>query len=97
MSGEYHIDHTKTKDKSLQINGICERFHRTIQDEFYVIALRNKNYKTIEELQQDVDVWLHYNNNERPHSDKYCLGKIPIQTWKESLHLAKEKLLGTLN
>lgn len=28
------IDHTRTKTKSPQTNGICERFHRTIQDEF---------------------------------------------------------------
>jgi len=91
------IDHTKTKAKSPQTNGICERFHRTIQDEFYATAFRKKIYKTIEELQQDVDVWLHYYNNERPHSGKYCLGKTPMQTWRESIHLAKEKLLDTLN
>lgn len=91
------IDHTKTKAKSPQTNGICERFHRTIQDEFYATAFRKKIYKTIEELQQDVDVWLQYYNNERPHSGKYCLGKTPMQTWRESIHLAKEKLLDTLN
>ncbi len=34
------IDHSKTKAKSPQTNGICERFHRTIQDEFYAIAFR---------------------------------------------------------
>jgi transposase InsO family protein len=28
------IDHSKTKAKSLQTNGVCERFHKTIQDEF---------------------------------------------------------------
>lgn len=36
------IDHTKTKAKSPQTNGICERFHRTIQDEFYAVAFRKK-------------------------------------------------------
>ncbi len=34
-----------------------------------------------------------YYNNERPHTGKYCYGKTPIQTWKESIHLAKEKIL----
>src|SRR5690606_16121388 len=43
------IDHTKTKAKSPQTNGICERFHRTIQDEFYAIAFRKKIYRSIEE------------------------------------------------
>jgi transposase InsO family protein len=33
------IDHTKTKAKSPQTNGICERFHQTIQNEFYAVAL----------------------------------------------------------
>ena len=89
------IDHSKTKAKSPQTNGICERFHRTMQDEFYAVAFRKKIYKSIEELQQDVDVWLEFYNNERTHSGKYCYGKTPMQTWKDSLHLTKEKLLET--
>lgn len=32
------IDHTFTKAKSPQTNGICERFHKTIQQEFYNVA-----------------------------------------------------------
>ena len=87
------IDHTKTKAKSPQTNGICERFHRTMQDEFYAIAFRKKIYKSIEELQTDLDLWLHEYNNNRPHSGKYCYGKTPMQTWKDSLHLAREKQL----
>jgi len=87
------IDHSKTKAKSPQTNGICERFHRTMQDEFYATAFRKKIYNSIEELQTDVDVWLDYYNNQRPHSGKYCYGKTPMQTWNDSLHLAKEKLL----
>ena len=87
------IDHTRTKAKSPQTNGICERFHRTIQEEFYAVAFRKKIYNSIEELQQDLDLWMDHYNNERTHSGKYCLGKTPIQTWEESLHLAKEKLL----
>jgi len=87
------IDHSKTKAKSPQTNGICERFHRTMQDEFYATAFRKKIYNSIEELQADVDVWLDYYNNQRPHSGRYCYGKTPMQTWNDSLHLAKEKLL----
>ena len=52
------IDHSKTKAKSPQTNGICERFHRTIQDEFYAIAFRKKIYRTLDEIQQDVDQWI---------------------------------------
>ena len=47
------IDHSRTKTKSPQTNGICERFHRTVLDEFYRVAFRKKIYRTIEELQTD--------------------------------------------
>ncbi len=87
------IDHSKTKAKSPQTNGICERFHRTIQNEFYAIAFRKKMYRSIKDLQHDLDQWLYHYNHERTHSGKYCFGKTPMQTWMDSLHLAKEKML----
>jgi hypothetical protein len=90
------IDHTKTKAKSPQTNGICERFHRTIQDEFYAIAFRKKIYRSIAELQADLDRWMHNYNNERTHSGKYCFGKTPMQTFTDSIPLAQEKLLERL-
>lgn len=90
------IDHTKTKAKSPQTNGICERFHRTIQDEFYAIAFRKKIYRSIVELQADLDRWMYNYNNERTHSGKYCFGKTPMQTLIDSIPLAQEKLLERL-
>lgn len=87
------IDHSKTKAKSPQTNGICERFHRTIQDEFYAIAFRRKVYRSIIELQADLDRWMGYYNNECTHSGKYCFGKTPIQTFTDGITLAKTKLL----
>jgi len=90
------IDHTKTKARSPQTNGICERFHRTIQEEFYAIAFRKKIYNSIDELQADLNQWLHDYNHERTHSGKYCFGKTPYQTFQETKHLAKEKMLDTL-
>jgi transposase InsO family protein len=88
-----NIDHTRTKTKSPQTNGICERFHRTIQEEFYAVAFRKKLYRTLEELQADVDVWLREYNQQREHSGKYCYGKTPWQTFLEAKHLAHEKML----
>lgn len=90
------IDHTKTKARHPQTNGICERFHKTIQDEFYSVAFRKKIYTTLEDLQQDADEWIKEYNEERTHSGRYCFGKTPMQTWKESIHLAKEKDLSSL-
>lgn len=87
------IDHSKTKVRHPQSNGICERLHRTMQDEFYAIAFRRKLYQDLQTLQNDLDEWLDHYNNERPHTGKYCFGKTPMQTFKESLTLAKQKLL----
>lgn len=87
------IDHTRTKAKSPQTNGICERFHRTIQDEFYAVAFRKKIYSSIEEIQVDLDGWLQYYNNERTHTGKHCFGKTPMQTLLDSKYLADEKML----
>jgi len=87
------IEHTRTKARHPQTNGICERFHRTIQDEFYSIAFRKKLYKSIEEIQKDLDGWVRYYNEERTHQGKFCFGKTPLQTLKDSMHLAKDKYL----
>ncbi len=88
------IDHSKTKVKNPQSNGICERFHKTILDEFYSIAFRKKIYLTLEELQEDLDNWLVKYNNHRPHQGKRCQGRTPMETFLENLPLAKEKMLG---
>ena len=69
------IEHTKTRARSPQTNGICERFHKTMLQEFYQIAFRKKIYNTLDELQADLDTWLQQYNETRPHSGKYCFGK----------------------
>ncbi len=66
------IDHSRTKAKHPQTNGICERFHQTIQNEFYSVAFRKKIYNSIEELQEDADKWIDEYNSERTHTGKYC-------------------------
>ena len=90
------IDHTRTKTKSPQTNGICERFHQTIQNEFYASAFRRKWYRSLEELQRDVDAWIDSYNRERMHSGKYCYGKTPMQTFAESAKLAQDKQLNRM-
>lgn len=91
-----NIEHTRTKVKSPQTNGICERFHQTIKNEFYASAFRRKLYHSIEEIQRDVDDWLESYNAERTHSGKYCYGKPPLQTFIEGATIALEKQLDRL-
>ncbi len=88
------IDHTKTKTKSPQTNGICERFQRTVLNEFYQVAFRTKVYNSVEELQIDLDEWITEYNERRPHSGKYCYGKTPMQTFFDALPIAREKMIG---
>jgi len=88
-----NIEHTRTQAKSPQTNGICERFHQTIQNEFYASAFRRRLYTNLEQLQADVDVWMESYNAERTHSGKYCYGKTPLQTFMESATLALDKQL----
>ena len=77
------IDHTKTKAMSPQTNGICERFHKTILQEFYQITFRKTLYSDLDSLQKDLDVWLDFYNDERTHQGKMCCGRTPMQTLLE--------------
>jgi transposase InsO family protein len=88
------IEHSKTQVRHPQTNGICERLHRTIQEEFYAVAFRKKLYSSLDEMQQDLDEWMKYYNQERTHSGRYCYGKTPMETFKESLILARQKMIG---
>jgi len=88
-----NIDHTKTKAKSPQTNGICERFHKTVLDEFYKVAFRKKIYRTLDELQLDLDKWLRHYNEDRTHQGKRCCGRTPMQTLLEGKDVASEKLV----
>jgi len=88
-----NIDHTRTKTRSPQTNGICERFHKTLLDELYRVAFRKRLYRTIAELQTDLDAWLAEYNEARPHQGRWCYGKTPMQTFIDTLPVAKEKLM----
>ena len=91
------IEHSKTQVRHPQSNGICERLHRTMQDEFYAVAFRKRLYESLDTIQKDLDNWVNYYNNERPHSGRYCYGKTPMETFNETVTLAKLKLLNNLS
>jgi hypothetical protein len=89
-----NIDHTRTKTKSPQTNGIVERFHKTLLDEFYRIAFRKRVYDTIGELQADLDLWIDEYNQARTHQGRDCFGKTPMQTFLDAIPLARDKQIG---
>jgi transposase InsO family protein len=87
------IDHSRTKTKSPQTNGICERFHKTALNEFYRVAFRKKVYRSIDELQADLDPWIREYNEQRPHQGRWCFGKTPMQTFLDAMPMTKEKMI----
>lgn len=90
------IEHSKTKANHPQTNGICERFHKTILQEFYQVAFRRKIYQSTEELQHDLDDWMAYYNGARTHQGKMCCGRTPMQTLIDAKEVWDDKIT-TLN
>jgi transposase InsO family protein len=88
-----NIDHTKTKARHPQTNGIVERFHKTILNEFYQTAFRKKIYSSMDELQTDLDNWIEYYNKKRTHQGKMCYGRTPWQTFLDGKEIVKEKII----
>ncbi len=87
------IEHTKTKARHPQTNGICERFHRTILDEFYRVTFRKKIYTEIETLQTDLDEYLQRYNTQRTHQGKMCCGRTPMETLIDGKQIWQEKYM----
>ncbi len=87
------IEHTKTKAKSPQTNGICERFHKTILQEFYQVAFRKAVFQTVDQLQKELDTWIEFYNTERTHQGKMCCGRTPMETLIDGKAVWREKRL----
>jgi transposase InsO family protein len=88
-----NIDPTRTKTRHPQTNGICERFHKTMLNECYRVGFRKKIDRTLEALQTDLDGWIEDYNEHRPHQGRWCSGKTPMQTFVDSVPLAKANSL----
>jgi len=88
-----NIDHSRTRTRSPQTNGIVERFHKTVLNEFYRVAFRKKIYTTLEELQEDLDAWMREYNEVRSHQGRWCYGKTPMATFLDTAHVARDKML----
>jgi transposase InsO family protein len=87
------IDHSRTKTKSPQANGIVKRLHKTMLNKFYRVAFRKKLYASIADLPDALDEWIRRYNEERPHQGRWCFGKTPTQTFLDTIPVAKEKTI----
>jgi hypothetical protein len=90
-----HRGASRTKAKNLQPNGICERFNKTLLDEFYRVTFRKRLYASLDTLQADLDGFLDDFNTNRPHQGRWCSGKTPMQTVVDSLALAQETCMAS--
>jgi transposase InsO family protein len=43
------IDHRRTQVRSPETNGFAERFHRTVQEEFFGVAFRKTFYESLDQ------------------------------------------------
>jgi len=81
------IEHTRIKVRHPQTNGAVERLNQTIQEEFYKVAFRKKLYRSLEEVQEDLDTFMAWYNTERTNQGHYCKGRTPFQTLTDGLVL----------
>jgi transposase InsO family protein len=85
----HEIEHTRTKARHPQTNGICERFHKTVLDEFYKPIFRKKIFEKVDDLQADLDSWIEFYNRQRTHQGKRCQGKTPMETFLDGIELSR--------
>ena len=79
------IAHRRTDIGSPETNGFCERFHRTVKEEFYAVAFRKTFYESLEQLQRDLDEYVAFYNRERAHQGYRTQGRTPFQTFSEGV------------
>lgn len=70
-----------------QTNGAVERLNQIVEDEFYKVAFRKKLYRSLEEIQADLDEFMAWYNTERTNQGRYCQGRTPMQTFLDGLPL----------
>jgi hypothetical protein len=85
------IEHRRTDVASPQTNGFCERFHRTVKEEFFQVAFRKTLYESLDQLQADLDRYLEFYNRERAHQGYRTQGRTPCQAFLDGVNrISKE-------
>lgn len=87
------IEHSRTKAYHPQTNGCTERLNQIIQEEFYAVAFRKTHYKSLEQIQTDLDAFMTYYNEKRTNQGKRCQGRTPKQTWDDGYELYSQYVL----
>jgi transposase InsO family protein len=87
------IEHSKTKVRHPQTNGMTERLNQIIQEEFYAVEFRKTYYQSLEQIQKDLDIYMQRYNTERTNQGKRCQGRTPMETWTAGYELYKKYVI----
>jgi transposase InsO family protein len=90
----YDIKHRRTRVATPRTNGFVERFNRTILDEYFRVVFRKRFFASLEELQEDLDIWIDHYNNERPHRGYRNMGRRPMETFEMGKKVREETKKG---
>ena len=76
------IKHRTTPVGRPQSNGIVERMHKTLLEEHFQPIGRKKFYESVDEMQEDLDIFLASYNTKRPHQGRGMNGRTPMTVFK---------------
>lgn len=86
----HQITHQNTKVHPPYTNVFCERFHRTVSDDFFNAALRKTLYLSLAQLQAHLDTWFETYNMPPPHQGYRTKDRIPLKPFQDGLAERRE-------
>lgn len=91
MLADYDIQHHRIPKGRPMYNGYCERFQRTIHEEFYQKAFRTQFFTSLAELQEALNKYLCFYNFERAHFGISKTGALPIDVFKSKCSFLRQR------
>lgn len=91
MLADYDIKHRRIPKGKPMFNGCCERFQRTIYDEFYKKEFRLRFFNSLPELQEALNKYLVFYNFERPHFGLVKTGAVPVEILKSKNYVLRQR------
>ena len=88
---DYQIQHHRIAKGKPLLNGYCERFQRTIYEEFYQKAFRSRFFTSLADLNQSLQKYLVFYNFERRHFGLSPQGEIPINAFKSKRSFLRQR------
>ena len=89
-----NMDHTRTRTKSPQTNGIVERYQKTSSTSSTGLPFRKNIHAAIREPRKALDALMTQQNEARTHQGRYCFVKTPMPTFLDARAVARDKQIG---